>query len=117
MNKFETVNEYISTFPDEVKVVLEKVRKIIRKEAPEAEEAISYQIPTFKQNGKYLIYFAGWKNHISLYPIPNAVGGFKKKITPYIAGKGTLRFPLDKPIPYELIKEIVEFKIKEIFGK
>ena len=107
------VDDYIAGFPQDVQKILEKVRTTIRKMAPGAEETISYQIPTFKLNGSYLIYFAGFKNHISLYPAPRGAEEFKKELAAYEGGKGTVRFPLDKSIPFDLIKRIVKYKIKE----
>ena len=119
--RFETVDEYIESFPDDVRHVLELVRRTIREAAPpDALEAISYQIPTFKWRGRYLVYFSGWKNHISLYPIPLGNGALDEELTPYKAGKGTLKFPLEKPLPLDLVREIVaalitdnEMKTKE----
>lgn len=110
---FNTVDEYIKTFPDDVQAILEKVRKTIRNVVPEGKEVISYQIPAVKVNGKNLIFFAAWKSHISLYPIPTGTEAFRKEISQYIAGKGTLKFSLDKPIPYELIKKITTVSLKE----
>ena len=107
------IDDYTAGFPDDVQKILEKVRTTIRKTAPEGEETISYQIPTFKLNDTYLIYFAGFENHISLYPAPRGAEEFKKELSAYEGGKGTVRFPLDKPIPFDLIKRIVKFKVKE----
>ena len=116
-NKCETIDEYIATFPNDVQVVLKKIRQTIRKAAPKATESISYQMPTFKLNGKYLVYFAGWKNHIGFYPIPSAVKAFEKELMPYKRAKGSVQFPFDQPIPYDLIKKIVEFRVKESLQK
>lgn len=113
MVKKSIIDDYISNFPEETQRVLNQIQEIIREAAPEAEETISYQIPTFKLNGKYFIYFAGWKSHVSLYPIPEGDNEFQKEITPYVAGKGTLKFPLEKPIPYELIKKVVRLSVQE----
>jgi len=107
------IDEYIASFPEDVQKILEKVRKTIRKAAPRADEAISYQIPTFNLNGHYLIYFAGYKKHIGLYPAPRGVEKFKKELSLYEGGKGTVRFPLDKAIPFRLINRIVKFRVKE----
>jgi uncharacterized protein YdhG (YjbR/CyaY superfamily) len=85
--------------------------------APKAEETISYDIPTFKMNGKYLIYFADWKQHISIYPIPAGDAAFRKEIEPYVSGRGTLKFPLDKPIPFKLITQMVKLQIAENLEK
>jgi uncharacterized protein YdhG (YjbR/CyaY superfamily) len=112
-DKFQTIDEYIKTFPKDVQMILEKIRQTIREAAPEAVEAISYGIPTFKMNGRYLVYFAAWKNHIGFYPIPSAAKAFKKELYAYKQGKGSVQFPLDKPIPYDLVKKIVVFRVKE----
>ena len=106
------IDEYIAAFPDDVQKVLEKIRITIRKAAPDAEEAISYQIPTFKLKGN-LIHFAAYKKHIGLYPAPRGSEEFKKELASYEGGKGTVRFPLDKPIPFDLISRIVKFRVKK----
>jgi uncharacterized protein YdhG (YjbR/CyaY superfamily) len=109
----KTIDQYIAGFPKDVQTILEKIRMTIRKVAPKAEESISYGIPTFKLNGP-LIYFAGHKAHIGMYPMTGAVREkFKKELSGYEGGKGTVRFPLDEPIPYGLITRIVRFKVKE----
>src|SRR5467141_4831863 len=112
-SKLRTIDEYIETFPKEVQPILEKVRQTIRKAAPKAVESISYQMPTFKLNGKGLVYFAAFKNHIGFYPIPSGVKAFEKELLPYKQGKGSVQFPIDKPIPYELVRRIVRFRAKE----
>ncbi len=109
----KNVDEYIAGFPNEVQEILEKIRTTIRKAAPAAEETISYQIPSFTVKGKYLIYFAAYKKHISIYPAPRESEQFKKELSAYQGGKGTVRFPLDKPIPLGLIGRIVKFRVKE----
>ena len=111
--QFETIDEYIKMFPKEVQRILEKMRQTVRKEAPEAVESISYQMPTFKLNGKGLVYFAGYKSHVGFYPIPSGVEAFKKELSPYKQGKGSVQFPIDKPIPYDLVGRIVQFRVKE----
>src|SRR5882724_8880027 len=93
------IDEYIAGFPIDVQEMLDKIRMTIRKAAPDAEETISYQIPTFTLKGKYLVYFAAFKKHIGLYPAPRGNEKFKKELSVYEGGKGTVRFPLDKPIP------------------
>jgi uncharacterized protein YdhG (YjbR/CyaY superfamily) len=108
-----TIDEYIAAFPDDVRAILEQVRATIRAAAPGAQETISYQIPTFKLGAKYLIYFAGYKRHISLYPAPIGIAEFEAAVSSYGAGKGTLKFPLDKPIPYDLIARVVEYRLAE----
>ena len=107
------IDEYITGFPDEVQKILGKVRATIKKAAPKAEETISYQIPTFTLRGRYLIYFAGYKKHIGLYPAPTGVEKFKAAIAEYGSGKATLKFPLEKPIPFGLISNIVKFRVKK----
>ena len=109
----KNIDEYIGGFPVEVQEILQKVRETIHRAAPKAEETISYNMPTFNLNGHYLIYFAGYKHHISLYPAPSGVPEFREEIAPYESGKGTLKFPLDKPIPYGLIRRVVKHRIKE----
>ena len=114
--QFKTIDEYIKTFPEDVQSILEKMRQTIRKAAPEAEEAISYQIPTFKLKGN-LVYFAAFKNHIGFYPTSSAIEAFKKELAPYKGAKGSVRFPMVKPIPYDLVKKIVMFRRKENLAK
>lgn len=106
---FKDIDHYISTFPSNIKEKLEEMRHIVHEAAPEAEEGISYQIPTFKQNGKFVGYFAGFKNHISFYPLPHEEKELMNEIKTYVAGKGTLRFALDKPLPKELISKVVKY--------
>jgi len=113
---YSTIDKYISTFPKDVQKKLESIRQTIKKAAPRAEETIRYQIPAFKLNG-HLIYFAGFKNHVSIYPAPRAAADFKKELSEYKGGKGTVQFPLDKPIPLSLIRRIVKYRIKENFNK
>jgi uncharacterized protein YdhG (YjbR/CyaY superfamily) len=106
---FSTVDEYIKTFPEDIQKILEELRQTIREELPdEAEEVISYNIPTFKLHGNYVIYFSAWKDHISLYPIPRADKALQEEMTPYMSGKGTLKFPLGKPISQSLVKKITK---------
>ncbi len=111
--QFTTVDEYISTFPVDTQVILEKMRQAIQKAAPDAVETISYNIPTFDLNGKHLVFFAGWKHHISLYPIPAGDEAFQQQISRYKRVKSTVQFPLDKPIPYDLVEKIVTLLIVE----
>ena len=107
------IDEYIARFPADVQKILHSIRQTIRKAAPDAAEAISYQIPTFKINGKNFIHFAAFKNHIGLYPAPRGVDEFAEELSNYDGGKGTVQFPLDKPIPYDLITRIVKFRTKK----
>jgi uncharacterized protein YdhG (YjbR/CyaY superfamily) len=112
-SKINSIDDYIGTFPEDIQTILQKVRRTIKAAAPEAGEKISYGMPTFTLNGKYLIYFAGWKHHISIYPIPTGNDAFHEEIAPYMSGKGTLKFPIDKPVPLKLITEIVKLKVAE----
>jgi uncharacterized protein YdhG (YjbR/CyaY superfamily) len=108
----KNIDEYIAGFPDDVQVILQKVRTTIRKAAPDAGETISYQMPTFTLKGN-LVHFAGFKKHIGFYPVPTGIEAFKKELSIYKQGKGSVQFPLDKPIPYGLITKIVKFRVKE----
>ena len=110
------IDAYLSTQPQHVRVMLEDLRQTIRKAAPKAEEAISYQMPAFKFHGM-LVYFAGYKNHIGFYPTSSAIKAFAKELSAYAGAKGTVRFPLDKPIPMALIRKIVKHRIKENLAK
>jgi uncharacterized protein YdhG (YjbR/CyaY superfamily) len=109
----KNIDEYIAGFPHDVQEILEKIRMTIRKAAPDAEETISYQMPTFTLKGKYLVYFAAFKKHIGFYPAPVGNAEFEAELAVYEAGKGTVKFPFDKPIPFDLISKIVEFRAKE----
>jgi uncharacterized protein YdhG (YjbR/CyaY superfamily) len=113
---FKTTDKYIGNFPQNVQRILEELRQTIREAAPEAEETISYQMPAFKLNG-ILVWFAAFKKHIGLYPTASAVSAFKEKLGNYEKSKGTIKFPIDDPIPYYLVKEIVEFRVKETSTK
>ena len=106
------IDEYIAGFPPQIQEILEKVRATIRAAAPGAQETISYRMPTFTLKGN-LVHFAAFKNHIGFYPTPTGTEEFKKELAAYEGGKGSIRFPLDKPIPYDLISRIVEFRVKE----
>ncbi len=106
------IDEYISKYPEETRIKLQKMRQVILTAAPEAEETISYGIPTFKQ-GSNLVHFAGYKKHIGFYPTPSGIEAFKQELSDYEISKGTVKFPLEKPIPYDLIKKIVEYRVKE----
>jgi len=111
--QFKTIDEYIEASPKDVQSILQRLRLTIRRAAPEAVETISYQMPTFKLNGKGLVYFAAFKNHIGFYPIPSGIEAFKKELSRYKQGKGSVQFPIDKPIPYDLVRRIVRFRAKE----
>lgn len=107
-----SVDAYIAEFPPDVRQVLEKIRSTIRKAAPGAEEKIGYMMPAFAQNGP-LVYFAAFKNHIGFFPTSTGVEAFKKELAAYETSKGTVRFPLGRPVPYGLIARIVKFRVKE----
>lgn len=107
------IDEYIAGFPKEVQAILEEIRRTIREAAPEAEEAIRYQIPTFRLNGGNLIHFAAYQKHIGLYPAPRGAEELKEELAGYEGGKGTVQFPLDRPIPYDLIRRIVEYRVEK----
>ena len=107
---FKSVDEYIATHPPDVQAILQRVRSTIRKAVPRAEEAISYQIPTYRLSGSYVVYFAGWKQHYSLYPANDRlVAAFEDDLAPYEVNKGTIRFPLSQPVPVKLIARIAKF--------
>jgi uncharacterized protein YdhG (YjbR/CyaY superfamily) len=107
--KAENIDQYIAAFPKNVQKLLKEMRTTIKKAAPKAEETISYAIPTFVFHGN-LVHFAAFKNHIGFYPAPRAIEEFKKELAPYEGGKGTVQFPLDKPLPLALISKIVIFR-------
>lgn len=110
---FETIDEYIASFPKDVQVILEKLRQTIRDCAPDAEEKISYGIPTFDLNGRHLVHFAAFKKHVGFFPTSSGVTAFKKELSSFKTSKGTVQFPLGKPIPFDLIRRIVDFRVKE----
>lgn len=112
----ETIDEYIAEFPSETRELLQEMRALIREVAPEATETISYAIPTFDLNGKHLVHFAGYAHHVGLYPTPSGMTTFKDELAPYASGKGSARFPLDEPLPVDLIRRIVEFRVRETTG-
>ena len=112
MKNFQNIDDYIASFPEDVQKVLKQIRAAIQKAAPQAEEAISYQMPTFKLNGN-LVHFAAWKNHIGFYPTPSGTKEFQKEISKYVFAKGSIQFPLDQPMPLALITKMVKFRVKE----
>lgn len=109
---FKTIDEYIDSFPPPVRIVLEEMRNAIREVAPEASEKISYQIPTFHQNGN-LVHFAAYEKHFGFYPGADGVAAFKDDLKKYETGKGSIQFPLDEPVPVELIKRIVQYRVEQ----
>ncbi len=110
---FTTIDEYIAPFPGEIQTVLEKVRQAIHHAAPEAVETMSYGIPTFNLNGKHVVFFAGWKHHLSLYPLPAGDEAYQQEIASYKRARGTIQFPFNKPIPYDLVKKTVTLLLME----
>jgi uncharacterized protein YdhG (YjbR/CyaY superfamily) len=108
----KNIDEYIAGFPRDIQKILAKIRSTIKKAAPGAEEKISYQMPTFTLNGN-LVHFAAFREHIGFYPTPSGTEKFQKELTAYKGGKGSIRFPLDEPIPFALIEKIVKFRVKE----
>lgn len=113
---YKSMDEYILEFPIEVQEILERLRKIIKESAPDAEEKISYQMPTFALHGN-LVHFAAFKNHIGFYPAPSGINAFKEELSEYKSGKGSIQFPIEKPLPYDLIREIVKFRVTENIEK
>jgi uncharacterized protein YdhG (YjbR/CyaY superfamily) len=114
--QYKTIDEYIAASPKDVQATLQKLRRVIHEAAPDAQEVISYNMPAFKQNG-ILVYFAAFKNHIGFYPTSSGVAAFRKDLSAYDTAKGTVRFPLDKPIPFELVSRIVKFRAQENLNK
>ena len=110
--KKNTIEAFISNFPEDVRIILQKIRQIIRDEAPQAEECINYGIPTFKLNGN-LVHFSAYKNHIGFYPSPSGIREFNDELSEFEHAKGSVKFPLDLDIPYDLIRKIVKFRVKE----
>lgn len=110
--KFRDIHEYIQSVPPDVQSILEQLRRIIHENAPLAEEAIRYGVPTFRLNGN-LVHFAAYTHHIGFYPSPSAIVAFDKELAPYKHAKGTVQFPLDQPIPSDLVKRIVQYRVKE----
>ncbi len=112
-DKFATVEDYLSSFPEDVRTILEDVRQAIHRAVPGAGETISYQMPTVTLGGKSLVHFAAWKHHIGLYPLPATEGALAEELAPYDTGKGTARFPLQEPIPYDLIERLAALLVKQ----
>lgn len=112
-----SIDEYIAEFPVDTQVVLQQVRALIREIAPDATETISYAIPTFDLGGKHLVHFAGYAHHIGLYPMPSGMVAFEAELEPFKSGKGSAQFPLSQPLPTDLIRRIVEFRVSEVENK
>lgn len=111
-DKPETVDQYIESFPEDVQTRLRAIRELIVQEAPDATEQISYAMPTYKLNGN-LVHFAGYKKHIGLYPTPTGISAFEDELGPYTSAKGSVQFPLSSPLPLDLIRRIVQFRVRE----
>lgn len=109
--RFQSIDEYIAACPTETHERLQAIRAAIKKIAPDAKEKISYQIAAFELNGRNLVHFAGWKRHVSLYPVPAGDEAFEEEISRYVDGKGTLKFPLDEPLPVKLIEKVVKLHV------
>lgn len=114
--KFNTIDEYIASFSSDIQEILHKIRNTIHLVVPNVEETISYQIPTFRLK-KNLVHFAAFKKHIGFFPTSSGITAFKDEISKYKSSKGSIQFPLNKPIPYELIKKITQYRVQEISGK
>ena len=112
MTEYKTMDEYITSTPAEVQTILNNIRQLIRELVPEATEKISYQMPTFYLNGN-LVHFAAFKKHIGFYPTPNGIESFQEELSKYKGGKGSVQFPLNQPIPYDLIRRIVLYRVEE----
>lgn len=115
-DEFATVDEYIASFPDDVRAVLQEIRRTVHRAVPGAGETISYKIPTITLGGRHLVYFAGWKHHVSVYPLPSGDEEFEGRLAAYRSGPGTAKFPLGKPVPYDLIEQIVELLVEQRTG-
>ncbi|MDO9100599.1 MAG: DUF1801 domain-containing protein [Caldisericota bacterium] len=111
-NGFDSIDEYIRGFPTEVQRILNRLREVIRKAAPDAEEKISYRMPTFFLHGN-LVHFAAYRSHIGFYPTPSGIEAFKLELSAYKGAKGSVQFPIDEPLPYELVSRIVSFRVAE----
>lgn len=109
-----TVDQYIASCPRDIQAILKNIRSIVKDVAPATVESISYGMPAYKLNGKNLVYFAAWKSHIGFYALPSGTAAFKKELESYHTAKGSIQFPLDQPMPYDLIRDIVVFRLKEV---
>ena len=110
--KFDNIDDYIASFPHETQLILEQLRLTIRKAAPDAKETINYGIPTFTLKGN-LVHFAAFKNHVGFYPTPSGIEAFKKELSVYEGAKGSVKFPISELLPFDLVRKIVEFRVKE----
>jgi len=112
-----SIDDYIAAFPPETQLVLQEMRALIRSVAPEATETISYAIPTFDLNGRHLVHFAGYPHHVGFYPTGRGAAAFAEELSGYKGGKGSVQFPLGTPLPVDLIRRIVEFRVADVIGK
>ncbi len=112
-----SIDEYIAEFPEETRRVLEEMRALIKASAPGATETISYAMPTFDLNGRHLVHFAGYEKHVGFYPVPSGIAAFEEELKPYKRGKGSVQFPHGRPMPTDLIRRIVEFRVDENHAK
>ena len=109
----KTIDEYIAGFPDETRAALQEMRALITAAAPDATETMSYAIPTFDLNGRHLVHFAGYEGHVGFYPAPSGIAAFKAELKPFKSAKGSVQFPLDRPLPADLIRRMVAFRVEE----
>jgi uncharacterized protein YdhG (YjbR/CyaY superfamily) len=112
-----SIDEYLAEFPPDTRRVLGEVREAIRATAPGATETISYAIPTFDLNGRHLVHFAGFKSHVGFYPTSSGIAAFQDELDSYKSSKGSVQFPLDRPMPFDLIRRIVRFRVEEVGGR
>jgi uncharacterized protein YdhG (YjbR/CyaY superfamily) len=112
----ESIDEYIAGFPPATQTVLEELRALVKDVVPDATETISYSMPTFDLHGRHLVHFAGFAKHVGLYPLPKAIDAFTEELRPYKRGKGSVQFPLDRPLPTDLIRRMIEFRVAERKG-
>lgn len=115
-SKYKTIDEYILQYPEEVQTIFEELREVIKQAAPDATEKISYQMPTFYLHGN-LVHFAAYKNHIGFYPAPSGIEAFKNELSMYKGAKGSVQFPINEPLPFDLISEIVKYRVAENLNK
>jgi len=115
--QFGSIEQYIAAAPEHVRPVLEEMRRTIHEAAPEAVEAIAYQIPTFRLDGRNLVHFAAFKSHVGFYPTSSGIAAFEGELSPYATSRGTVRFPLGEPIPHDLVRRIVAFRVREVSEK
>jgi uncharacterized protein YdhG (YjbR/CyaY superfamily) len=116
-SKARSIDEYIAEFPPETQRALEELRALVREAAPDATETVSYAIPAFDLNGRHLVHFAGYTRHIGFYPTASGIEAFKEDLKPYKSAKGSVQFPLDRPMPADLIRRIVEYRVGEETGR